>query len=160
MGQVQENWLLVLFSKDEQTTFPYNMTTTDLARLGARIRSLRTARGMPLTELAERASISKGYVSQLEGGSGANPTLDVLMRIAEALDVTIADLIHAPKAKPAVELPKALPPGLEELVKEYRAAGRPLDDETVAWLANARFRGGTKTKDDFAFLVRWLRTKG
>lgn len=115
---------------------------------------------MPLTELAERAGISKGYVSQLEGGAGANPTLDVLLRIAEALDVTIADLIQAPKAKPAVDLPSSLPPPLEELVKEHRAAGRALDDETVAWLANARFRGGAKTKEDFAFLLRWLRTKG
>lgn len=135
------------------------VTTEDVRRVGARIRSLRVARGLPLTLVAGRARISKGYMSQLEGGSGANPTLDVLVRVAHALGVTVADLIRAPKAAPSVELPATLPPGLDDLVKERRAAGAPLDDATVAWLATARFRGGRRTKDDFAFLLRWLRMK-
>src|SRR5262249_22118470 len=104
------------------------MITDDLARLGTRLKSLRHARGLPLTDVADRAQISKGYLSQLESGTGANPTLDVLMRIAQALDVTIADLIQTKKPKAIAELPQELPPGLDALVKERRAAGRPLDD--------------------------------
>jgi transcriptional regulator with XRE-family HTH domain len=127
--------------------------------LGERIQRHRKAKAMTLEDVAETAGVSKGYLSQLENGKETNPTVDVLGRIAKALDTTIAALLGTKKTRARLELPDTLPPGLEELVREYKDEGHPLDDATVAWLANARFRGSQKTKEDYAFLLQWLRMR-
>lgn len=135
------------------------MEKSTLDQIGARIRAARQVKGLGVGQLAEMVGISKGYISQLENGNeGVNPTLDVLKRIADALDVTIADLVGAPKAQGKLPLPSRLPKGLQELVAELRARGEPLDDSTVLWLANANYRGRRPTtKEDFRLLLYVLR---
>lgn len=59
--------------------------------LGARIREIRKIRELSQEELAERADISTQYVSNIERGK-ENPTLDLLLRLAEALRVTLGQL--------------------------------------------------------------------
>jgi transcriptional regulator with XRE-family HTH domain len=121
------------------------------------MKALREAQGMTLTELAESCGLSKGYLSTIEGGAGANPTLDVLTKIATALDVTVGELVGQPKrqARMALDVPdEQLPAALLELVKERRAAGDPLDAHTVRWLAHAKFRGKKPaTKEQFKLLL-------
>jgi transcriptional regulator with XRE-family HTH domain len=51
---------------------------------------------MSLAQLADLTGISKTYLVKLETETDANPSLDVLRRIAEALDLTVADLVGAP----------------------------------------------------------------
>lgn len=124
--------------------------------IGQRIKRIREAQGISLAELARMADISKGYLHSLENQTPANPTLDTLQRVANALEVTIADLIGAPKVRPV--LPKALPPGLEDLVKELRSGGTPLDPETIASLASMRYRGkAPSAKEDFRMLLYVLK---
>jgi len=55
------------------------------------IRVWREHRGMTQQELADRAAISKPYLSQLETGQRQG-TVRVLSRIAEALGVSLEDL--------------------------------------------------------------------
>ncbi|MEZ4261971.1 MAG: helix-turn-helix transcriptional regulator [Polyangiaceae bacterium] len=121
------------------------------------MKALREAQGMTLTELAEGCGLSKGYLSTIESGAGANPTLDVLIKIAAALDVTVGELVGQPKrqARMALDVPdEQLPAALLELVKERRAAGDPLDPHTVRWLAHAKFRGKKPaTKEQFKLLL-------
>ena len=130
--------------------------------VGTRIRRLREAQGRSLTEVASKCSISKGYLSSIESGSGqVNPTLDVLRRIAGVLDVTIGELVGAPKRRAKGEaddwLDRDLPDGLRELIEERKAAGRPLDSRVVRWLASAQFRGKRpRTKRDFDMLLMVL----
>lgn len=125
--------------------------------VGPRIRELRQAKDVALATLAERTALSKGYLSELETSPTANPTLDVLLRIAQALDVTIADLVDAPRAQPA-DASGNLPDGLRQFLRERQKTSRPLEGETVLWLASARFRGRKPvTKEDFAYLYRSLR---
>lgn len=59
--------------------------------LGARIRSLRTARGDTLRQLAERAGVTESFLSQVERGV-ASPSIASVQRIARALDHSIAQL--------------------------------------------------------------------
>jgi transcriptional regulator with XRE-family HTH domain len=125
--------------------------------LGTRIRALRQSQGLGLAELAAAAGISKGYLSELERTEDANPTLDVLKRIADTLHVALADLLAAPKATPKL-MSVDLPEGLGEFAREREAAGRALEPHDMLWLANAQYRGRRpRTKDDFAFLYRSLR---
>lgn len=135
------------------------MGNSGLRQVGSRIRTARQAKGLGVAELAERVGISKGYISQLENGTGgANPTLDVLKRIADALDVTLADLVGSPRAQSREPLPDSLPEGLKQLITELKSQGEPLEPATVRWLANANFRGQRpKSKDDFRMLLHVLR---
>ncbi len=66
--------------------------------LGQRIRQLRQSRPEKLTqeELAERADISVSFLSMIERGERA-PHIETLARIAEALDVELAELFSAPR---------------------------------------------------------------
>ena len=56
--------------------------------LGTRIRGLRKARSMTLTELARLSALTAGYLSQLERNL-AYPSIPALFNIARSLGVTI-----------------------------------------------------------------------
>ncbi len=58
---------------------------------GQRLRALRTDRGWSQEEFAHRADLDRTYVSGVERGV-RNPTLDVITRFANTLDVEVADL--------------------------------------------------------------------
>ncbi|GII91595.1 helix-turn-helix domain-containing protein [Sinosporangium siamense] len=59
-----------------------------VGRLGAIIATERASRGFSIEELAGRAGISNGLLSQLERGIG-NPSIDTLSNIARALGLSI-----------------------------------------------------------------------
>jgi transcriptional regulator with XRE-family HTH domain len=57
--------------------------------VGAEVRRWRTERGLTLANVAERASMNVGYLSQIENDK-ASPSLACLSAIGDALDVPIA----------------------------------------------------------------------
>lgn len=59
---------------------------------GARVRELRVGHGWPQEDFAHRANLDRTYVSGIERGR-RNPTLDVIHRLAQTLDVRAADLL-------------------------------------------------------------------
>lgn len=68
------------------------------------MRRLRTAQGVSQSRLAELAGIDRTYVSRLER-MVENPSIGILDKISQALDVPIGDLFlppadDAPKLKP------------------------------------------------------------
>jgi XRE family aerobic/anaerobic benzoate catabolism transcriptional regulator len=63
--------------------------------LGARVRELRSLRGMTRKAVAREADVSERHLAQLELGDG-NVSIVLLRRIATALNVTLEDLF-APK---------------------------------------------------------------
>jgi transcriptional regulator with XRE-family HTH domain len=129
--------------------------------VGARIHNLRTAQGKGLADIGAATGLSKGYLSELENADDTNPTLDVLQRIAGALDVTIADLVGGPQVRPVAADPRLLddlPEGLRQFAKVRKAEGNPLEAAEIVWLASAQYRGRRPvTKEDFAFLFGSLR---
>jgi len=60
-----------------------------------RLRSLRMARKMTLSELSHAAGVSKAMLSQIEQDK-VNPTVAVMIKIANALGVGVAELIDEP----------------------------------------------------------------
>ncbi len=64
----------------------------DPARLGSAIRALRTSRGLSISELARRSELSQSFLSQVEIGN-TDISVGRLVRLAEALDVALADLV-------------------------------------------------------------------
>ncbi|MFB7241365.1 transcriptional regulator [Streptomyces populi] len=61
--------------------------------VGSRVRELREARGMSLSELARRSRIGKGTLSELESGR-RNPTLETLYALTTALKVPLSTALH------------------------------------------------------------------
>lgn len=57
--------------------------------VGARISELRKAQGLSLRKLAHMVSMDYSYICNIENGQ-ANPTLDVLTKIATGLDVKVS----------------------------------------------------------------------
>src|SRR6478672_7019844 len=81
--------------------------------LAERLRACREEAGLSLDELATKAKISKTYLWELEKDVAGEkkPSADVLLRIAAALSVTIADLLALPTVqfdKDAVQLSPSL----------------------------------------------------
>lgn len=62
------------------------------ARIGQRVRALRTAEGFGFDAFVEETGLGRGYVSELERGLVV-PTIGTLARVAKALEVTVADLV-------------------------------------------------------------------
>ena len=73
----------------------------DIQRIGREIRGLRKARGLTLTELAEKSGLSIGYLSLVERDR-ATPSINALHAISRALGVTISWFFDA-NAAPAEE---------------------------------------------------------
>jgi transcriptional regulator with XRE-family HTH domain len=61
--------------------------------LARNLRRLRAERGLTLDELAKRAGVSRSMLIQIEQ-KRVNPTLAILVRLAQALDVGLAELVE------------------------------------------------------------------
>jgi transcriptional regulator with XRE-family HTH domain len=77
--------------------------------LASNIRTLRETRGLTQQQMAKLSGVPRPTWANLESG-GANPTLNVLVRVAAALQIRLEELIGPPKASArfyrAEELPK------------------------------------------------------
>ena len=67
--------------------------------LGRRLRALRTLRGLTQEQLGERAGLSGKFLGQVERGVG-NPSLQILIRLAQALEVELWELLRLEEARP------------------------------------------------------------
>lgn len=71
-------------------------TAAIINAIGPRLRRLRTARGLTLAELSERTGLSLSALSRLETGR-RQPTLDVLIPLANSYRVSLDRLVAAPE---------------------------------------------------------------
>ncbi|HEY1813679.1 MAG TPA: helix-turn-helix domain-containing protein [Kofleriaceae bacterium] len=79
--------------KAEPASAVVSTESTDLAPIvGANLRRLRTRRGLSLERLAQSSGVSRAMLGQIELGQSA-PTINVLWKIARALEVTFSALI-------------------------------------------------------------------
>lgn len=77
-----------------ETLLPEAHAPSDLsATLGHNLRRLRTRRGHSLERLAQRSGVSRAMLGQIETGK-STPTIGVLWKVACALDVPLAHLLH------------------------------------------------------------------
>jgi transcriptional regulator with XRE-family HTH domain len=61
-------------------------------KLGSQLRTYRSARGLTLEQLSQAAGVSIAMLSQIEQGK-INPTVAIMLKISDALDVGVAELI-------------------------------------------------------------------
>ena len=56
------------------------------------IKKVREEKGLTLLKLSDLSGVSVGYLCHLEKGSRSNPSIEVMEKIAEALNKTIAEV--------------------------------------------------------------------
>jgi transcriptional regulator with XRE-family HTH domain len=107
-----------------------------LTAVGPRLRELRQQRDITLTRLAETTGISVSTLSRLESGS-RRPTLELLLPLAEAYQVTLDEMVDAPetgdpriRARPIQRdghtfIPLSRRPGGPQAFKQILPSGPP-----------------------------------
>jgi transcriptional regulator with XRE-family HTH domain len=110
-------------------------------RIGSRIRQLRTQRPERMTQedLAERAQISVSFLSMIERGERV-AHLETLASLAEALDVTLSDLVAGTDSD-AVDPTSLLLRPLCDFARARRLTAR--DVEKLLGVARAMFSGSS-----------------
>lgn len=57
-----------------------------------KLRNIRKEKGMTLQKMAEITGVSAGYLCHLEKGSRTHPSIEVMEKIAKALNKTIFEI--------------------------------------------------------------------
>lgn len=103
---------------------------------GLHLRSLRAQRGLTLSDLAERLTVSAAYLSALEHGHRGRPQPGLVMQICGALDL-IWDEAETLKALAEISAPRVtlntagLSPLATELANLLATRLAHLDEETL-----------------------------
>lgn len=129
--------------------------------LARNLRKFREDKGLSLDDVAKKAEISKAYLWELERDTDGSkkPSAAVLMRIANALSRSLAELLNLPTVA-APSGPIEIPPALTELRERLESQGQKLSDSDVCDLAGMRFRGAQpETADDWHQLYLLLASK-
>ena len=100
--------------------------------LSARVKSVRTMRGISQNRLAELSGLSRSLVSNLERNSYgsakvADPTLSTIYRLAQALQVPPAVLLPAAGEQPRRVCGERLDAGKEDVMLDVLWPTRPED---------------------------------
>lgn len=105
--------------------------------VGEKIKSLRMRKKYSITELSEKAKVSKSYLSYIERGIQENPSLQVLSRLAKTLDTTVEYLMG----------------------QEMNAnnTGIPIDQEWIL-LVDEAIKNGI-SKEDFSYYLDFVKYK-
>jgi XRE family transcriptional regulator of biofilm formation len=125
----------------------------DATRIGPRLRAERTRAGLSHARLAQLTGLSKTYLVRLETDPASNPSLEVLHRIADALDITVADLIGAPQTQFEPD-DATIPPSLRAFADQAK-----LSQREIRTLASIRWRKGEEpqTEERWRFILDSLR---
>lgn len=75
-------------------------------RIGQKARAARKKAGLTLDALSRASGVSKAMLSQIEQDK-ANPTVQVLYKVAMALNMSISDLVEDPEPKKLFEIIRA-----------------------------------------------------
>lgn len=110
--------------------------------LGNNIYKIRKQRDLTLSELAERAKISKSYLSNIERNINKNPSIQVINKIAVVLHVDLSIILKS-------EIGEVVPPIDEEwlhFIQELIEAGIKIEDirENISLLEFIKWRQKNK----------------
>lgn len=85
--------------------------------LGERIKALRSGRHLTQEQVAEQIGVSRQKYARIENGVN-NITLEILIQIANVLDVQVADITRVLDESPAIEYRNGDTVGSSEKITE------------------------------------------
>jgi len=90
-----------------------------MATVGDRIKKVREAKGWTQEKLADESKVSRGFLSEVEK-RGKNISLDLLLRIANALGASVAYLATGEGEQLGERKPVVIPLELSQAAEELR----------------------------------------
>jgi len=87
------NFILLIVSYRILNNFLFIVSLASMIKIGERIRNLRELSNLTQEELAERANLTKGFISQIERDL-TSISLDSLIQILEAMDENLSDFFR------------------------------------------------------------------
>ena len=137
-------------ASSRSTDGPAEGTAASAKALGERVSAFRRECGLTLSALAAAAGRSKSYISAIEAGEVPRPSGETLYAIAEALGVTMSDLLGR---RLLSQPPAEIPPSLLEFAAEHH-----LPEADVRMLASINFRGGQpRTRERWSHIYSAIR---
>ena len=129
-----------------------------MTNLGPRIVALREEQRVSLSELARVSGISKSLLHRIENQEGSNPELGTLRKIAQALRITVGELLGNEVVQSARQLPEGRPEWLTKLVARLKLDKKEPDQDLLEALYVLQNRKGqAKTSDeDWLYLYQTL----
>jgi transcriptional regulator with XRE-family HTH domain len=91
------------------------LTMNEGQEIGQRIREAREARSLSMNALAKLVGTRHGHISLLESGGIPKPSVGLITRIADALEVPLDSLLGRKEYNPASELTDEPPDRIKEL---------------------------------------------
>lgn len=88
--------------------------------IGKKILEIRKSRGFTLSELSEKSNVSKSYLSNIERDLNQNPSVEVVIKLANVLQVNLETLL-SPIIKE--ENPQMLEKEWIEFVSDLKKSG-------------------------------------
>lgn len=114
-----------------------------------RIRQLRREQRMTLTALADKAGISRGYLSEIENERATDPSAAVIRSIAEALGTSTSVLMEEDPTIVAPEIPESLRRAQEQF---------DIPERDLPALAAVKFRNYQPvTPEDWSYLYESIK---
>lgn len=95
--------------------------------LGAKLKELRLRKGQSLQQVADAVGSSKAHIWELETGKSKNPSIELLTKLAENFDVSVAYLIGEAPGSPDEE------PELIAMYRDFKGLAEA-DRATIAGL--------------------------
>jgi XRE family transcriptional regulator of biofilm formation len=92
--------------------------------IGKNIQEIRKKKGLTLSELAERASISKSYLSNIERDINQNPSIHIIKKLATVLDVDLNALLKTDNNE---EITQYIESEWLDFVNELKESGVEID---------------------------------
>ena len=104
------------------------------------LRLIRKQRGMTMKELGAKVGVTESAIGYIETGK-RNPSFEMLLRLSEALECSVADLLYDySKPIPADADQSPIPDTLiltqpeEDLIRDYRDASEEIREEAAGML--------------------------
>lgn len=106
--------------------------------LGQRLHLIRKEQNLSMRSVARMAEISVAYLSKIEHDE-ANPTVDVLERLAKVLDLSLEELVDVGEESSSKQ---DQPESLKKFISEYKDKYNELNQhDWQKMLCNIRLRG-------------------
>ena len=129
------------------------MQKQHISTVGSTVKRLRQKQGWTLQRLAAESGISKQYLSQLEASQESNPSEKVIRILANALGVTVSDLIGETSPDEYETYGRRIPQSLREFANEANLTRQEID-----MLAGIKYRGNEPgTIEQWRTIYRFLR---
>lgn len=95
--------------------------------IGERIRSARKSAGLTQVQLAEKSGVASISIHQYESGK-RQPRIEQLQAIADALNISLDDLLNIGKLPTKTEIDSGTPCEIDNELQEFRAFINYLED--------------------------------